>query len=419
VSAEIRHAVEVLSGGDSAATTDIREVRALKNGATAAGYFDDPEALAREAQKLDGQGFTVYVTANPVEPALLARAENRIKRPLRETTSDRDILRRRWLPVDFDAVRPAGVSATEEEKATALWRAREVRDHLREAGWPEPVVGDSGNGAHLLYPVDLPNDAESLELVRGVLEALSFRFSDGQVSVDTTTANAARIWKLYGTTARKGDSTEERPHRVSKLLKVPEHRTEVSRGQLQAVKSSKPEAPKQAKMGRRSETGGYGEFDLAAWIEEHGVPVKRESPWQQGYRYILEECPWNGHTDNAAYIVQGAGGWIAAGCQHDSCQGRGWRELRKHYEPEANEYRRDTYNGHGGGPENVGEAPEGGWGVLLSEVEAERVEWLWEGRIPLGKITLIDGDPGTGKSAVTTDLAARVSVGKPWPDGAE
>ena len=149
-----------------------------------------------------------------MEPALLARAENRIKRPLHQTTSDRDILRRRWLPVDFDAVRPAGVSATEEEKATALWRAREVRDHLQEAGWPEPVVGDSGNGAHLLYPVDLPNDAESLELVRGVLEALSFRFSDGQVSVDTTTANAARIWKLYGTTARKGDSTEDRPHRV-------------------------------------------------------------------------------------------------------------------------------------------------------------------------------------------------------------
>ena len=33
-------------------------------------------------------------------------------------------------------------------------------------------------------------------------------------------------------------------------------------------------------------------------------------------------------------------------------------------------------------------------GLLLSEVEPERVEWLWEGRIPLGKITLIEGRPG-------------------------
>lgn len=56
-------------------------------------------------------------------------------------------------------------------------------------------------------------------------------------------------------------------------------------------------------------------------------------------------------------------------------------------------------------------------GILLSEVVPERVRWLWEGRIALGKLNLVDGDPGTGKSAATTDLAARVSVGKPWPDG--
>ena len=96
------------------------------------------------------------------------------------------------------------------------------QDYLKEQGWPEPVVGDSGNGAHLLYRVDLPNDRESMELVKGVLEALSFKFSDETVAVDTTTCNAARIWKLYGTTARKGDNTEERPHRVSRLLKVPQ-----------------------------------------------------------------------------------------------------------------------------------------------------------------------------------------------------
>jgi RecA-family ATPase len=57
-------------------------------------------------------------------------------------------------------------------------------------------------------------------------------------------------------------------------------------------------------------------------------------------------------------------------------------------------------------------------GRLLSEVEAERVDWFWRGRIPKGKLTLIDGDPGLGKSALATDFAARVSVGRPWPDGA-
>ena len=309
---------------------DVVELWALKNGTTAAGYFDDAEACDREAAKLDEQGFTVYMTANPVLPALLARAENRIKRPLKATTSDKDVLRRRWLLVDFDPERPSDVSSTDEEKQAALQRAREVHGYLKEQGWPEPIVGDSGNGYHLLYAKNLPNDAESLDLVRGTLEALSFRFSDGAVKVDTTTSNAARIWKLYGTATRKGDSTKDRPHRASKLLKIPEKRAEVSRGQLQAVAASKPETPKPE---RRFKLGEFPEFDLGAWILEHGVPVKREGPWQQGYRYVLEECPWNEHTDNACYIVRLSGGAIAAGCQHDSCQGYDWRDLREHFEP--------------------------------------------------------------------------------------
>jgi hypothetical protein len=105
---------------------DVVELRAIKNGSTAAGYFDDTGILSREAAKLDEQGFTVYITANPTNPALLSRAANRIKRPLKETTSDRDVLRRRWLLIDFDPVRPAGVSSTDKEKEAAFGRAREV-----------------------------------------------------------------------------------------------------------------------------------------------------------------------------------------------------------------------------------------------------------------------------------------------------
>jgi putative DNA primase/helicase len=47
---------------------------------------------------------------------------------------------------------------------------------------------------------------------------------------------------------------------------------------------------------------------------------------------------------------------------------------------------------------------------------AEKVKWLWPGRIPLGKVTLLSGDPGTGKSLLTIDIASRVSRGAPWPD---
>ena len=199
------------------------EVRAFKGRETVSGYFDDHAVLAHEASKLDERGYSVYVTLNDVDPALLARASNRARKVYKEpTTSDGDIVRRRWLPLDFDPARPSGVSATAAEKKAARRRALEVRGFLGGLGWPDPVVGDSGNGYHLLYRIDLPNDQGRLELVKGILEALAFKFSDEAVGVDTTTCNAARIWKLYGTTARKGDDVGDRPHRRSRLLKVPE-----------------------------------------------------------------------------------------------------------------------------------------------------------------------------------------------------
>jgi hypothetical protein len=52
----------------------------------------------------------------------------------------------------------------------------------------------------------------------------------------------------------------------------------------------------------------------------------------------------------------------------------------------------------------------------LSDVKCKRVSWLWHDRIPMGKVTIIAGDPGLGKSLATLDMAARVSSGEPWPD---
>ncbi len=56
--------------------------------------------------------------------------------------------------------------------------------------------------------------------------------------------------------------------------------------------------------------------------------------------------------------------------------------------------------------------------VRLSNVAAETVHWLWPGRIALGKLTLLAGDPGLGKSLLALDLAARVSTGREMPDAA-
>lgn len=56
--------------------------------------------------------------------------------------------------------------------------------------------------------------------------------------------------------------------------------------------------------------------------------------------------------------------------------------------------------------------------VPLASVQPVRPSWLWPGRIPMGKLTLLAGDPGLGKSLLALDVAARVSSGADWPDTA-
>ncbi len=105
------------------------EVRALADGVTHSGYFDDYEALARAVEALDADPSVagIYVTLNSVNPALLARRANRIKLRLSRkdaTTADADIIRRRWFPVDIDPVRPSGVSSTDAEHDARRWPRR-------------------------------------------------------------------------------------------------------------------------------------------------------------------------------------------------------------------------------------------------------------------------------------------------------
>jgi hypothetical protein len=55
--------------------------------------------------------------------------------------------------------------------------------------------------------------------------------------------------------------------------------------------------------------------------------------------------------------------------------------------------------------------------ITMADVEREDIDWLWQGRLALRKVTMVDGDPELGKSTITLDLAARISTGSPMPDG--
>jgi hypothetical protein len=219
---EILRALDLLS--EPGQTVELRLLDVQSHGqrfpTTMSGYFDDFGALAKAASQYGGAAKGVYVTLNPVNPVLLARASNRLRTVSKNDplTSDADIINRRWLPIDLDPVRPSGISSTEQEHALAIERAFQIREELRENGWPHPIVGDSGNGAHLLYRVELPCNDD--ELVKRCLLGLARRFDDDRVKVDQKVFNPSRIWKLYGTVSRKGDNIAERPHRLARVVEA-------------------------------------------------------------------------------------------------------------------------------------------------------------------------------------------------------
>lgn len=282
------------------------------------GLFDDRNEMAVAAAKLSRKVPGVFFTLNPVKPSA-GKAANQIGTATR-AVRDADILCRRWLDLDFDPVRPGKCPAKKGEHETAIATARECRNFLRALGWPEPVLADSGNGAHLYYRIALSNDEESDALVKAVLKALTLRFSTPKVTLDEGNGNASRLTRVFGTMNCKGEETEHRVYRRARLLKVPEKIDVVS-----------PKLLKQlvAKLPPRSVNTVGQQLDVGKWLSDHNVPIAFHAPWNRGHKWVLASCPWNEAHEKSAVVVQFADGGIAALCLHKSCSGTGWPQMRK------------------------------------------------------------------------------------------
>ena len=295
-----------------------------------------------------------------IEPALFARSPNQTTEHLDPTTSDGDILRRWWLPLDFDPTRPAGISATEDEHCAAEDAARACWAWLSSLGWPAPFQADSGNGAHLGYRIDLA--ADDGRLVQRVLEAIADKLDGAAVKVDRKVFNPARIWKLYGTVARKGHDMPDRPHRLARLVEVPEPVEAVPVELLQALAGTvaKPEPSRPSTTGN----GFTSRLDVARWLAARGVTFKtKDRPDSRGRAvYLLGQCPFDsghgGHGETAIY--QALDGQLGADCKHNSCPGRDWQEFKaaigppepEHYDPPLPDHR------HNGEPAGARQEPE-------------------------------------------------------------
>ncbi len=334
---------------------EIRILRAVAPGYlkphTESGYFDyDHISGAADAIGKLRSYAGAYVTINPVSPDLLARACNRLCQAESEsTTADSDIVCRRWLLVDCDAVRKAKISSTDAEHEASLAKAREIRDGLASLGWPQPIMLDSGNGAQMTYRIDLPTEDEGL--VKRIVTELAKASSDA-VKVDLTVYNPARIWRIPGTMNCKGDSIPVRPHRMAKIIDVPETVECVSPELLHDIAGNETTGSETA--GRdiapsvlieHEETGGYLEnagFDIDEWIAKYAPDAGKPRNWGGGRKWIFNICPFNSEHDNkSAVLIQGASGALAFKCHHDHCAGNDWRKFRVMREPGCYDHKED------------------------------------------------------------------------------
>ena len=394
------------------------------------GYYDHDhlESMAQAAVELERKGARgVYFLPNPINPDLLQRSPNRMQ-VAGKTTTDADVISRRWLLVDVDPVRPADTSASESERQHAWQVASHVQSCLSAAGFQSPIIACSGNGWHLSYLVEKLNDTAIREEFRAILAGLDKRCSSEHAKVDVRTYNASRIWKLYGTTSRKGNHSDDRPHRVSwvvdgqpsageqstnsesctKLLDSWKQQEELLRS-METVRQE-PEVAGRARAYLKqigpavSGQNGHGHTYHTTMVLVEGFGLDRETAIQ-----LMSE--WNA-TCQPPWTEREIGHKVDDALKNVRDRGYLLRDQSRPTKSAA----KQLYTG----PESVPDTASVDDPIATADdlVQLQStIQWTWPGWIQRGTLTCLASDPGIGKTRLCADITRRIWNGLPWPDG--
>lgn len=306
------------------------ELRTIEGpGRSRSGIFDNLNAL-EDAVVAQADLANVFHTLNAPR---LRQADNAMtSKPL----TDAEIGHVVRLPFDFDPVRPKNSNATDGEVREALARRTRFVANMKGHGFPTPLLGMSGNGAHALYRCRLPASTRLREMLHCIYATLKADYSDEFVLFDSTVRNPSRIWRIYGTVNRKAPPTADRPHRLADC-RFPSRWECVSPqalvrfANLCAKRNTRPEATPSAPGGSLTlGVGDYRTLDIVRWFIAHGFYKRGLVP---GKHAVV--CPWRGEHTNPAAGLEPMGtdtvifdrtddsGWPVFHCSHDHCDGRG------------------------------------------------------------------------------------------------
>lgn len=302
------------------------------------GYFTDIETILKEVKKYERSN--LYFTLNVIDPACYSREQHdKISTRPKSTTSDNEIIARKWCLIDVDCEKPSDTNSTDEERELAKVVVNNIYAFLRDEGFEKPVICDSANGFHILLKQAMISNEKNTETMKNFLKVLDMYFSTDKVKVDCSTFNPSRICKLYGVYSRKGADTKDRPQRESKILRVPSEIKVTPNEYFEKVASYLPRPEK------RDRTNNYGtnNFDLDEFIAKYNIKIRNVVESRDYTKYVLEECPFNSsHRAPDSAIFKMRDGGFGFKCLHNSDRDYTFRDFRLHFDPNAYEYKKDT-----------------------------------------------------------------------------
>jgi hypothetical protein len=295
------------------------------------GIFDDLDTF-KSAVAVIGDTADVYTTFNQPYPR---RSANCVKRGLGLGNNDMEIRRR--LVFDLDPMRASGFEkhhANVREQAAALMVAGKLqRDFVDKAGWPEPAVVASGNGAHVIFPAEIAVNRENDRIIDQLYNGLAKYFGTAQVEFDLKVRNASRILRLPGTWNVGKLSASDRPPRQARVIATPDDwdrpvRIEdvialIRRYKLD-VEASRKRKAKLKVVADVTGSGDYRTLDVVRWFSVHNHYKRR---LDDGKHAVT--CPWHSEhsTDDTpdgtgTVVWEADGGWPTFYCSHNHCDGR-------------------------------------------------------------------------------------------------
>ena len=296
--------------------------------------------------KLNDQGITSgvnFIMKYPKETAYftfnrLDGVENEFK-----AVTDAQITSYEFLFVDVDAKHPKGLSANDKELEEAKAVADTVNQYLLSMGMTSPIFSCSGNGYHLFYPIESISVVKGKPIIKGILTGLYNVFCKGktQATVDVVVSNPARIAKIPGSVSKKGQSTLERPHRVSYFLETGDMSKKASNDVVERTYLDLQEQQAKSTQEVLEESDGHANIvqsnpkvnkkpiiidDFDDWLRRHAdFKVISKKDEETRIVYPMSNCPIREHHENqsgSSFIWDKKTHQVIFNCLHASCHGK-------------------------------------------------------------------------------------------------